>query len=75
MNADLRKVLYIRFLDPGKYREHREHIYEALKDRSVTNREAVLKKLKQIEPEKEDILKVCEIFKSKNASIKKVAAD
>ena len=75
MDPDKRRALYINFLDPEKNGEHREHLYEALSDRSVINREAVIEKLKSLEPEAEDIQKMCQLFRSKNASIKKTAIE
>ncbi|MBQ3967115.1 MAG: hypothetical protein II688_00315, partial [Lachnospiraceae bacterium] len=73
MDSDQRRALYILFLSPDKEPKHRRYIYDGLKDKSVSNKEIAIEKLKGCKACEEDVRQICQVLKSKSAVVKKAA--
>ncbi|WP_026505165.1 DUF4132 domain-containing protein [Butyrivibrio sp. NC3005] len=70
IGVDERCAIYANLLNPERNAKHRDYLYEALSDRSSTNKEAVLKLLSWCDTTDSDIDHICELLKSKSSRLK-----
>ena len=71
MTVEQRQAVYGNFLAPDKEESHRRYYLDALKDKSITVRQLIVKRLSDCTLQERDILVLCESLRTKNSDMRK----
>ena len=71
MTAEQRQAVYGNFLAPDKEESHRQYYLDALRDKSITVRQLIVRRLSECTLQERDILVLCESLRTRNSDMRK----